>query len=138
MINKVILLGRLGKDPVIRKLENGRTVANVTLATNDYYTKDGQRMESTEWHNLEMWDQQALTAEKYFKKGNILYVEGKIRTDKYTDAEGSEKQLRKIRVTSFQMMNSLLGHRDENDHGKSIDPFDMSDKGESDGEHLLH
>lgn len=136
MINKVILLGRLGKDPVIRKLENGRTVANVTLATNDYYTKDGQRMESTEWHNLEMWDQQALTAEKYFKKGNILYVEGKIRTDKYTDAEGSEKQLRKIRVTSFQMMNSLLGHRDENDHGRNMDHFE--DKGESDGEHLLH
>ena len=67
MINKVILLGRLGKDPVIRKLDNGRIVANVSLATNDFYTKDGQRMESTEWHNLEMWDQQALTAEKYFK-----------------------------------------------------------------------
>ena len=52
MINKVILLGRLGKDPVVRRLENGRVVANVTLATNDYYTKDGQRLESTEWHNF--------------------------------------------------------------------------------------
>ena len=138
MINKVILLGRLGKDPVIRKLENGRIVANVTLATNDYYTKDGQRMESTEWHNLEMWDQQALTAEKYFKKGNILYVEGKIRTDKYTDAEGVEKQLRKIRVTSFQMMNGMLGNRDDHDHSKSSDPFDVSDKSDTDSDHLLH
>ena len=114
MINKVILLGRLGKDPVIRKLDNGRIVANVSLATNDFYTKDGQRMESTEWHNLEMWDQQALTAEKYFKKGNILYVEGKIR------------------VTSFQMMSSMNGNREENADRGAVDPFDMSDKGDSD------
>jgi single-strand DNA-binding protein len=109
MINKAILLGRLGKDPVIRKLDSGRVVANVTLATNEYYTKDGQRMESTEWHNLEMWDQQALNAEKYFKKGMLLYVEGKIRTDKYTDTEGNEKQLRKIRVISYQMIEPLNG-----------------------------
>ncbi|MEN9312653.1 MAG: hypothetical protein RIT42_759, partial [Bacteroidota bacterium] len=111
MINKVILLGRLGKDPVVRRLENGRVVANVTLATNDYYTKDGQRMESTEWHNLEMWDKQAETAEKYLKKGSLLYVEGKIRTDRYTDAEGQERQTRKIRVNNFQMMGSMLASR---------------------------
>jgi single-strand DNA-binding protein len=111
MINKVILLGRLGKDPIIRRLENGRIVANITLATNDYYTKDGQRMESTEWHNLEMWDKQAETAEKYLKKGSLLYVEGKIRTDRYTDAEGQEKQMRKIRVNNFQMMGSMMGDR---------------------------
>jgi single-strand DNA-binding protein len=113
MINKVILMGRLGKDPVVRRLENGRVVANVTLATNDYYTKDGQRLESTEWHNLEMWDKQAETAEKYLKKGSLLYVEGKIRTDKYTDAEGQERQARKIRVASFQMMGSMLSNRSE-------------------------
>ena len=137
MINKVILLGRLGKDPVIRKLDNGRIVANVSLATNDFYTKDGQRMESTEWHNLEMWDQQALTAEKYFKKGNILYVEGKIRTDKYVDAEGVEKQLRKIRVTSFQMMNSMLGNReDQSDRNHGVDPIDDADKGFSETDNL--
>jgi len=137
MINKVILLGRLGKDPVIRKLDNGRIVANVSLATNDFYTKDGQRMESTEWHNLEMWDQQALTAEKYFKKGSILFVEGKIRTDKYVDAEGIEKQLRKIRVTSFQMMNSMLGNREEHtDRNHGVDPFDDTEKGFSETDNL--
>ncbi len=113
MINKVILLGRLGKDPVVRRLDNGRVVANVTLATNDYYTKDGQRLESTEWHNLEMWDKQAETAEKYLKKGSLLYVEGKIRTDRYTDAEGQERQTRKIRVNNFQMMGSMLASRSE-------------------------
>lgn len=106
-------MGRLGKDPVVRRLENGRVVANVTLATNDFYTKDGQRMESTEWHNLEMWDKQAETAEKYLKKGSLLYLEGKIRTDRYTDADGQERQARKIRVSSLQMMGSMLSSRSE-------------------------
>jgi single-strand DNA-binding protein len=109
----------LGKDPVVRRLDNGRVVANVTLATNDYYTKDGQRLESTEWHNLEMWDKQAETAEKYLKKGSLLYVEGKIRTDRYTDAEGQERQTRKIRVNNFQMMGSMLASR--NDDGQRGD-----------------
>jgi single-strand DNA-binding protein len=105
MINKVILMGRLGKDPVIRKLESGRVVANISLATNESYLKDGQRMESTEWHYLEMWDQQALDAERHFKKGSVLYIEGKLRTEKYVDAEGVEKQLRKVRVISYQLVD---------------------------------
>lgn len=105
MINKVILMGRLGKDPVIRKLESGRVVANISLATNESYLKDGQRMESTEWHYLEMWDQQALDAEKHFKKGSVLYIEGKLRTEKYIDSEGVEKQLRKVRVISYQLVD---------------------------------
>jgi single-strand DNA-binding protein len=112
MINKVILLGRLGKDPIIRKLDGNRIVANFTLATNETYLKDGQKMESTEWHNLEMWDQQASVAEKYLKKGSLLYIEGKIRTDKYKDADGVEKQLRKIRVLSYQMLDNLSQGKD--------------------------
>jgi single-strand DNA-binding protein len=134
MINKVILLGRLGKDPVVRRLDNGRVVANVTLATNDHYTKDGQRLESTEWHNLEMWDKQAETAEKYLKKGSLLYVEGKIRTDRYTDAEGQERQTRKIRVNNFQMMGSLLSSR--SDDGSKNDSH-SSDQHESDAGHSV-
>ena len=105
MINKVILMGRLGKDPVIRKLESGRVVANISLATNESYLKEGQRMESTEWHYLEMWDQQALDAERHFKKGSVLYIEGKLRTEKYIDAEGVEKQLHKVRVISYQLVD---------------------------------
>lgn len=116
MINKVILLGRLGKDPIIRKLDGNRIVANFTLATNETYLKDGQKMESTEWHNLEMWDQQASVAEKYLKKGSLLYIEGKIRTDKYKDADGVEKQLRKIRVLSFQMLDNLSQGKDAETH----------------------
>jgi single-strand DNA-binding protein len=134
MINKVILLGRLGKDPVVRRLDNGRVVANVTLATNDHYTKDGQRLESTEWHNLEMWDKQAETAEKYLKKGSLLYVEGKIRTDRYTDAEGQERQTRKIRVNNFQMMGSLLSTRSDD---ASKNDSHSSDQHESDAGHSV-
>ena len=133
MINKVILLGRLGKDPVVRRLDNGRVVANVTLATNDYYTKDGQRLESTVWHNLEIWDKQAETAEKYLKKGSLLYVEGKIRTDRYTDAEGQERQTRKIRVNNFQMMGSLLASRSE--EGSRSDA--QGDTNATDGGHAM-
>jgi single-strand DNA-binding protein len=134
MINKVILLGRLGKDPVVRRLDNGRVVANVTLATNDHYTKDGQRLESTEWHNLEMWDKQAETAEKYLKKGSLLYVEGKIRTDRYIDAEGQERQTRKIRVNNFQMMGSLLSSRSDD---ASKNDSHSSDQHESDAGHSV-
>ena len=105
MINKVILMGRLGKDPVIRKLDSGRVVANISLATNESYLKEGQRMESTEWHYLEMWDQQSLYAERHFKKGSVLYIEGKLRTEKYIDGDGVEKQLRKVRVISYQLVD---------------------------------
>jgi single-strand DNA-binding protein len=127
-------MGRLGKDPVVRRLDNGRVVANVTLATNDHYTKDGQRLESTEWHNLEMWDKQAETAEKYLKKGSLLYVEGKIRTDRYTDAEGQERQTRKIRVNNFQMMGSLLSSRSDD---ASKNDSHSSDQHESDAGHSV-
>ncbi|MFN4913991.1 MAG: single-stranded DNA-binding protein [Sphingomonadales bacterium] len=120
MINKVILLGRLGKDPVVRHLDNGRVVANITLATNDYYTKDGQKMENTEWHNLELWDNHARLAENYLRKGNIIYVEGKIRTDKYTDPDGVEKQIKKIRVLQMQTMGGLNRHEEDDNQTKPM------------------
>ncbi|MBS3914927.1 MAG: single-stranded DNA-binding protein [Bacteroidetes bacterium] len=121
MINKVILLGRLGKDPQVKQLDNGRVVCNVTLATNDYYTdKDGNRKESTEWHNLEIWDNQARTAERFLKKGSIIYVEGKIRTDKYVDPEGQERQIKKIRVLNMQMMGAMA--RPEGENQRSYSP----------------
>ena len=123
MINKVILLGRLGKDPLIKQLDNGRVVCTVTLATNDYYTdKEGNRKESTEWHNLEIWDNQARTAEKYLKKGSVIYVEGKIRTDKYTDPEGIEKTVKKIRVLIMQMMGGMNRPADESEDQRGYSP----------------
>lgn len=81
-VNKVILVGRLGKDPEVRHLENGATVANFSIATSETY-KDrttGERREQTEWHNVVLWRGLADVAEKYVKKGDMIYVEGKLRT----------------------------------------------------------
>lgn len=81
-INKVILVGRLGKDPEIRHLENGVAVASFSLATSESY-KDrttGERKEQTEWHNIVLWRGLAEVAEKYVKKGDLIYVEGKLKT----------------------------------------------------------
>ncbi len=81
-VNKVILVGRLGKDPEVRHLENGATVANFSMATSETY-KDrttGERRETTEWHNVVLWRGLAEVAEKYVKKGDMIYVEGKLKT----------------------------------------------------------
>jgi single-strand DNA-binding protein len=81
-VNKVILVGRLGKDPEVRNLENGATVANFTMATSEVY-KDkitGERKEITEWHNVVLWRGLAETASKYLHKGDQVYIEGKLRT----------------------------------------------------------
>lgn len=118
MINKVILMGRIGKDPVIRKLQSGQVIANLYLATNESNSKDGLRMENTEWHYLEMADQNALDAERHFKKGCVLYIEGKLRTEKYMDTDGIEKQLRKVHVISYQLVDRYFNRSQAPDLSK--------------------
>lgn len=81
-VNKVILVGRLGKDPEVRHLENGATVANFSMATSETY-KDrntGEKRETTEWHNIVLWRGLAEVVEKYVKKGDMIYIEGKLKT----------------------------------------------------------
>lgn len=90
-VNKVILVGRVGKDPEVKYLEGGAAVAKFTLATNESYKdKQGNKVESTEWHNIVMWRQLAELAEKFVRKGNMLYLEGKIKTRTY--GEGDAKK----------------------------------------------
>jgi len=81
-VNKVILVGRLGKDPEVRHLENGATVANFSMATSETYKdrQTGERREQTEWHNVVLWRGLAEVAEKYVNNGDMIYVEGKLRT----------------------------------------------------------
>ncbi|MEM9895458.1 MAG: single-stranded DNA-binding protein [Bacteroidota bacterium] len=81
-VNKAILVGRLGKDPEVRHLENGATVANFSIATSETYKdkQTGEKREQTEWHNIVLWRGLAEIAEKYVKKGDMIYVEGKLRT----------------------------------------------------------
>jgi single-strand DNA-binding protein len=106
-VNKVILIGNLGKDPEVRYLENGKAVANVTLATTEKYKdRDGNQVESTEWHDLEMWDGLAKIAEQYLQKGKSIYVEGKIKTDSWQDEQGNKKYRTRIRVQNMTMLGS--------------------------------
>ena len=104
MINKVTLIGHLGKDPEVRYLDKDRVVANLTLATNERYNdRNGNRVETTEWHNLEMWDGLAKVAEKYLKKGSLVYVEGKLKTEEW-EKDGIKRYTTRIRVTTMNMM----------------------------------
>lgn len=92
-VNKVILIGNLGKDPEIQHFEGGSVKASFSLATSESYKgKDGQRVEQTEWHNIVMWRGLAEIAQKFLKKGSTVYIEGKIRTRSWDDKETNNKR----------------------------------------------
>jgi single-strand DNA-binding protein len=103
-INKVILVGHLGKDPEVRYLDGGVTVASFPLATSETYTKDGRKIEQTEWHNIVMWRGLADTAAKFLKKGKLIYIEGKLRTRSFEDREGHKKYSTEIVAENFTML----------------------------------
>ncbi|MEM1137269.1 MAG: single-stranded DNA-binding protein [Bacteroidota bacterium] len=105
-VNKVILIGNLGQDPEVRYLESGSVVAKVSLATTESYKdKSGNRVDNTEWHDVEMWDGLAKVADQYLKKGDSIYVEGKIKTDKWEDKEGNPRRTTKIRCLNMTMLS---------------------------------
>lgn len=108
-INKVILVGHLGKDPEVRHLEGNVTVASFPLATSETYNKDGRKMEQTEWHNIVMWRGLAEVAAKYLFKGKLVYIEGKLRTRNYEDKEGIRRYTTEVVAENF----TLLGRRSD-------------------------
>lgn len=114
-INKVILVGNLGIDPEVRTLENGTKVARLRIATTEVYNKDGNRVEQTEWHTVTLWRNLADVAEKYLSKGRQVYVEGKLRTRSWKDAEGNDKYATEIVGDTMQM----LGNKSSNDEGST-------------------
>lgn len=106
-VNKVILLGNVGKDPEVRYLDTGIAVASFPLATSDraYTLANGTQVpERTEWHNLVLWRGLAETAEKYIHKGDKLYIEGKIRTRSYDDQAGVKRYVTEIFVDNMEML----------------------------------
>ena len=106
-VNKVILVGNLGKDPEIRHLDNGVAVANFSLATTESYTnKQGERVNQTEWHNVVLWRGLADIAEKYLKKGNSVYIEGKIVTRKWEDKDSNTRYSTDIVADKMTMLGS--------------------------------
>jgi single-strand DNA-binding protein len=105
-LNKVILVGNLGKDPEVRHLEGGVAVASFSLATSESYKdKTGQRIEQTEWHNIVVWRGLAEVAEKYLKKGTTIYVEGKLRTRSWDDKEGHKRYITEIVGDTFTILS---------------------------------
>ncbi len=107
MVNKVFLVGRLGKDPEVRYLDNNRAVANFTIATNEVFIdKSGNKVEQTDWHNIEMWDALARNAEKVLKKGRTVFIEGKIKNETWTDKDGNKRSAVRIRALQFQVVAS--------------------------------
>jgi single-strand DNA-binding protein len=118
-INKVILIGHLGKDPELRSLEGGVSVTSFPLATSETFNKDGQRVEQTEWHNIVMWRGLADLASKFLQKGKLVYIEGKLRTRSFEDKEGIKKYTTEVVAENFTM----LGRKsDFDDNGNSRQP----------------
>lgn len=107
MVNKVILIGNLGRDPEMRSLPSGQPVATFSLATNRRWKdRDGQRQEQTEWHNVVVFGRQAEIAGQYLTKGKQIYVEGRIQTRSWDDKQSGEKKYRtEIVCESFQMLS---------------------------------
>lgn len=104
-VNKVILVGNLGKDPEVRHLENGAAVANFSIATSESYKdKNGNRQEQTEWHNVVLWRGLAQIAEKYLRKGSQIYIEGKLRTRSWQDKDGNTRYTTEVVGDNMTML----------------------------------
>jgi single-strand DNA-binding protein len=104
-VNKVILIGRLGKDPETRYMTSGEAVTNATLATSENWKdKSGEKQEKTEWHNLVFYRRLAEIAGEYLKKGSQIYVEGKLQTRKWQDKEGKDRYTTEIIVNEMTML----------------------------------
>ncbi len=112
-VNKVILVGRLGADPEVRSLESGTKVASMRLATSERYKdKNGNQQEITEWHNVVLWRGLADVTEKYLKKGDQVYVEGKLKTRKWTDKDGHDRYSTDIVADEMTMLGGGSGSSD--------------------------
>lgn len=103
-VNKVILVGHLGKDPEVRHLDGNVSVASFPLATSESYVKENKRIEQTEWHNIVMWRGLADVAQKYLTKGKLVYIEGKLRTRSYEDKEGHKRYSTEVVAESFKLL----------------------------------
>ncbi|WP_231460524.1 MULTISPECIES: single-stranded DNA-binding protein [unclassified Pedobacter] len=138
-INKVILVGHLGKDPEVRHLDGGVTVASFPLATSETYNKDGKRVEQTEWHNIVLWRGLAEVASKYLQKGKLVYIEGKLRTRSFEDKEKVKKYVTEIVAENFTMLGrksdfepgQATNHSQPNSETKIEDEFTIRSGDES-------
>ena len=109
-VNKVILVGNLGRDPEVRRMPSGDAMVNLSIATTDTWKdKGGERQEKTEWHRVVMFGRVAEVAGEYLKKGSQAYFEGRLQTRKWTDKEGQDKYTTEVVADRMQMLGSRSG-----------------------------
>lgn len=115
MVNKVILVGRLGRDPEVRSTPSGATVTKFSIATDEKFTdKNGERQERTEWHNIAAWARLGEICGQYLKKGKLVYIEGTLRTDSWDDKETGQKKYR-TEIVAREM--KMLDRKGDDDGG---------------------
>ena len=137
-VNKVILIGNVGRDPEVRHLDKDVTVANFTLATSESYTaKSGEKVTTTEWHNIVVWRGLAKVAEQYVKKGDKLYIEGRIRTRAWDDKDGNKRYTTEIYADNFEMLggsnrNAERNAAPSNEPANNVNEPDFSPSNEDD------
>jgi single-strand DNA-binding protein len=133
-LNKVELIGRLGKDPEIRNLQNSSSVANFSVATSESWKdkRSGERQEKTEWHNIVVWNEKTIEfVEKYVKKGDLVRLEGKLQTREWEDQEGQKKFSTEVVIPAFAPIDALMKLSFDNDNRGGGDRDD--DRGSSRG-----
>jgi single-strand DNA-binding protein len=109
-VNKVILVGNVGKDPEVKYFDNDVSVCNFSLATSETFTRNGEKVTQTEWHNIVLWRGLAKVAEQYVKKGMQLYIEGSLRTRSWEDQDGNKKYITEVMASNMQMLGRKGDH----------------------------
>ena len=121
-VNKVILVGNLGKDPEVRHTQDGKPIVNLSIATSDTWKdkNSGERKEKTEWHRVVIFNEGlAKVAEQYLKKGSTVYIEGQLQTRKWTDKDGAEKYSTEVVLQNYSGVMTMIGGRPGSGDGAS-------------------
>ncbi len=105
MINKVILVGRLGRDPELRYTHSGTPVANFSVATDERWTKEGETQTRTEWHNIVAWSRLGEICNEYLRKGKLVYIEGRIQTREWEDRDGNKRRTTEVVASEMKMLS---------------------------------
>lgn len=105
-VNKVILIGNLGQPPDVRITNSGSKVAEISLATTSYFTRDNERVEKTQWHTVTLWNKLAEIVERYTGKGSSVYIEGRLETEKWQDQNGQNRYTTKVIAESIQLLGN--------------------------------
>jgi single-strand DNA-binding protein len=135
-VNKVILVGRLGRDPETRYTGSGQAVCNFSLATDETYkSRSGERQKRTEWHKIVVWGKQAEIAQQYLKKGAQIYLEGRIQSREWMDKENQKRTSFEIVATNFRMLGSRADSMGGGAHATSSGEFDAEAPGPAPEEH---